>query len=114
MASKNGVQRIKLEKTCSIEGVQDLTSRIREALTKSNRIEFDLSEVAEMELPVLQVLYAAAQSAVSAGGCVDLCGTIQKSVASRLMVAGFSKAMAVDGHDLQSRLPGFAGIGASS
>ena len=107
MAFKNGFQKIKLEKTCSIDGVTDLTDRIREALAKSSSIEFDLSEVAEMELPVMQALYAAARSAASAGGCVNLAGTIQKSVASRLMVAGFTKTMAKDGKDLQAGLTGF-------
>ena len=112
MASKNSVQRIILEKTCSIDGVADLTQKIRVALSKSNAIEFDLSEVTELELPVIQVLYAAALSADSRGGSANLAGVIQESVASRLLVTGFSKAAVRDGQGLQSGLHGFSGAGA--
>lgn len=114
MASKNGIQRIALEKTSGIDGVTGLAKLVSEALSKSNRIEFDLSGVTELELPVIQVLYAAAQSAASTGGCVNLSGAIQESVAARLVIAGFLKAMVRDGQTLQSRLPGFGGIGEHS
>lgn len=112
MASENGSQRIILEKSCSIDGVTDLTKRIIEALSKSNRIEFDLSEVTELELPVIQVLYATALSAASTGGSTTLLGVVQESVASRLLAAGFSKAVVKDGQGLQHTLRGFSDVGA--
>lgn len=114
MASKNNVQRIILAKTCSIDGVADLTKQVIDALAKSNRLEFDLSGVAEMELPVIQVLYAAAQSATSSGGGAILVGPIQESVMARLVKSGFSRNLVKDGQALQSRLPGFSGIGVPS
>jgi anti-anti-sigma regulatory factor len=114
VASKNIVKRILLEKTCSIDSVTDLTNQIFEALTTSNRIEFDLSGVSELELPVIQVLYAAAQTAGSAGGSINLVGVIRESVATRLQVSGFSKTLAKDGPALQSGLRGFGGVGVST
>jgi hypothetical protein len=114
VASKNSINRIILKKTCSIDGVTDLANQISEALTTSNRIEFDVSEVGELELPVLQLLYAAAQAAVAAGGHINLAGTIQESVAARLQVSGFIKTLAKDGPALQSGLRGFGGLGVST
>ena len=114
MASKNTVQRIQLEKISGIDGVTDLARRIRDALANSNRIEFDLSAVVELELPAIQVLYAAAQSAVAAGGEASFAGPVQESVAARLLVTGFSKSLVRDGQVLQSRLPGFGAPGGRS
>jgi anti-anti-sigma regulatory factor len=105
------VQRIKLEKISGIDGVTDLARRVREALVSSNRLEFDLSGVSELELPVIQVLYAAAQSAVAAGGEAGFTGSVPESVATRLLVTGLSRSLVNDGQALQSRMPGFAAPG---
>ncbi|MFH2113018.1 MAG: STAS domain-containing protein [Spirochaetota bacterium] len=114
MVSENSVQRILLEKISGIDGVTELAKRIRDALASSNVIEFDLSEVTELELPAIQVLYAAALSAAAAGGGASLAGSIQESVAVRLLVTGFSKTIVRDGQALQSRMPGFATPGGCS
>jgi anti-anti-sigma regulatory factor len=114
VASENAIQRIKLEKISGIDGVTDLANRIREALSSSNRLEIDLSAVVELELPTIQVLYAAAQAATAAGGGANLTGSIHEAVASRLLATGFSKAIVRDGQALQSRMPGFGVPGGRS
>jgi anti-anti-sigma regulatory factor len=107
VASKNSVQRIQLDKNSGIDGVTDFARRVSEALANSNRLEFDLSEVSELELPVIQVLYAAARSAVAAGGEAGFTGPVPESVATRLLVTGLSRSLVRDGQALQSGMPGF-------
>jgi hypothetical protein len=114
VASENNVQRIQLDKISGIDGVTDLARRVREALASSNRLEFDLSAVSELELPAIQVLYAAAQSAVAAGGEAGVTGTVPESVASRLLASGLSRTLVRDGQALQSRMPGFGAPGGRS
>lgn len=114
MATRDYAHQVKLGKSCGIEGVTELTDRIKKALASSNRLEFDLSEVSDLELPVIQVLYASARSATQAGGGILLTGTLQPSVRTRLIAAGFSKTLEQSAQALQSSLPGFSSPGADA
>ena len=92
----------------------ELTKQIREALASSNKIEFDLTQVTDLELPTIQILYAASQSARLAGGEARLVGSVQDTVASRFLLTGFTKTLVKDGQTLQDRMPGFNTLGVGS
>lgn len=98
---------VALEGALTIETASGLAKRLRDALTGPGNLTLDLSAVTDLDLPALQLFYAAAKSAAKQGKRLAFSGTVQAAACKRLPVAGFLTEIPVSGEQLQKLLPDF-------
>ncbi|MBU0928803.1 MAG: STAS domain-containing protein [Spirochaetes bacterium] len=107
MGADSEIKTVSLRGAYAIDRAVDLARELGDVLAKSRIVHIDLSEVEELDLPAIQVLYAAAGSALARGGALRFVGTASAALCSRLISSGFSIAGPLSGPEFLSRLPSF-------
>jgi anti-anti-sigma regulatory factor len=74
------------------------------ALKKKKPVTISFSEVTDIDLAGIQVLFAARKYSESHGGTMKLGGTIASSVSDRFQTAGFIDHPVTTGDDLETAL----------
>lgn len=100
--------RLRPEGRLGIERASGLKTEILERLSEGAMLEFDLSSVEDIDLPCVQVLYAARREADRRNSKFTLVGTLSERVAKRLVDGGFIPAMLETGSELERALVGWA------
>ena len=90
-----------------IDRASDLARELTVALGQSPILLVDISAVEDLDLSAVQILYAAAASAVAKGGELRFVGSVSSALCSRLVAAGFSTQGPLSGDEFALRLPGF-------
>lgn len=109
MSGIPGVRTIQLSGSYAIDRASDLARQLGDELAKARDVDIDLTAVQEFDLAVLQVLYAAANSAVARGGSLRLTGIASESLCKCLVSSGFSRQGPLGGADFSLALPDFKG-----
>lgn len=109
MTAVSTTRTLQLTGSYAIDRAADMARALGDALAKARIVEVDLSEVKEFELPALQVLYAAANSAAARGGSLRLIGVASEELCARLISSGFSRIGPLGGADFSLALPDFMG-----
>lgn len=109
MSAVSGVRTIQLSGSYAIDRASDLARQLGDALAKARDVDVDLKAAKEFDLAALQVLYAAANSAVARGGSLRLTGIASESLCERLVSSGFSRPGPLGGADFSLALPDFKG-----
>lgn len=107
-AKKNAA--IKLHGSYGLERAEELSAQLKAALTPNAALEIDLSEVTELDLSAVQLVYAAKKSAKAGGGDLLLVGTLLPSLSARLRASTLISAHVADGPSLAAALPSFLAI----
>ena len=109
MTAVSGTRTLKLSGSYAIDRASDLARELGDALAKARIVEVDLSGATEIDLPALQVLYAAASSATARGGSIRLTGIASEELCGRLVSSGFSRVGPLAGEYFSMALPDFKG-----
>jgi ABC-type transporter Mla MlaB component len=98
---------IPLRGTYAIDRANELAKELGDALSQARVVVVDLSGVEEFDLPAIQILYAAAISAISRGGALRFTGTATETLCGRLVSSGLSMFGPMKGEDFMAFLPNF-------
>ncbi|MBU0935576.1 MAG: STAS domain-containing protein [Spirochaetes bacterium] len=98
----------------TIEKAADIAGQLKKALAASAQLSVDVSEVTDLDLPVLQVLYAAARSAEKLGGSLVFEGRLQDDTCRKLATSGFVREKITVADQLIKQLPDFPVSGQAS
>lgn len=104
MKKSKGQKPLAPSGSLGIEAAAPLAAELQEAFASDGFAELDLSRVEDIELPALQVLYAARRHADAAGHVFRLSGTVGEPLSLRLVHAGFIRAACATGEELESAL----------
>ncbi len=110
MATVKKTAAIKLLGSYGLERAQELAKQLKAALAPHAMLELDLSGLTELDLSAVQLLYAAKKSAKAGGGDLLLVGTINPSLAARLLSSTLISRLVSDGPSLAAALPSFLSI----
>ena len=87
-----------------IDTASDLRSTLLQAFSKKGPVVFRWDRVEDVDLPHLQLLYAARKEAARTGREFHFTGIVQDRVANRLYTAGFISVFPLSGEELESNL----------
>ncbi|PKL08798.1 MAG: hypothetical protein CVV51_07070 [Spirochaetae bacterium HGW-Spirochaetae-7] len=99
-------KRVILNGAYAIDSATDLARELSDALGKARIIELDLSGVDDLDLPALQILFAAAASAAARGGELQFVGNVSVEVCGKLVSGGFSQPGPLSAAEFAAGLPG--------
>ncbi len=99
---------LSLSGSYAIDRASDLAREMSDALGQARIVELDLTGVEDLDLPALQILYAAAASAAARGGELRLVGTASEGLCGRLVNGGFAQTGPQSAVAFAGRLPGFS------
>ena len=91
-----------------IEKASSLRTQLLEAFSGGAPVEFDFSGISDLDLPCLQVLYAARREAKTRGLSFRLAGKVSSRIANKLRVSGFVTAVPESGVELEACLLGWS------
>lgn len=98
---------INLSASLTVDKATALKDELSAALSKGENVLLNLSEVEELDLPCLQVIYAAHALAKASGCGLHFSGQAPERVVSRLAACGFLRGPTERSGDLESALVGF-------
>ena len=98
---------LSLSGTYAIDRASDLARELSDALGQAKIVELDLTGVEDLDLSALQILYAAAASAVARGGKLQLVGNASEGLCGKLVHGGFSQTGPMSAVAFAEGLPGF-------
>jgi anti-anti-sigma regulatory factor len=107
MKAGEGPTVINLNSSLTIDKAAALKDELSAALSKGENLLLNLSEVEELDLSCLQVIYAAHAQAKTSGCSLHFSGQAPESVVSRLVACGFLRGPTLLSGDLESALVGF-------
>jgi len=107
MKAGSSKKTIYLKGNYPIDRASDLARDLLATLGQSSVVEVDISEVEDLDLSAIQILYAASASASAKGGELRFVGSVSSGLCGRLMAAGFSSPGPLSGDEFALRLPGF-------
>lgn len=107
MGSGSGKKSVTLSGTYAIDRASELARELSDALGQASIVELDLTGVEDIDLPALQILYAAAASAAARGGELLLVGKASAGLCGKLVNGGFSQAGPLSALAFTAGLPGF-------
>lgn len=87
-----------------IEAAGPLKRELLAAFEEADEVLFDLSRAEDIDLAVLQVLYAARRSAERGNIRFSLMGTVADKISRRVQVAGFTRNPCRTGEELEASL----------
>jgi anti-anti-sigma regulatory factor len=87
-----------------IEAASSLKQELLEAFEGADEVLFDFSLAEDIDLAVLQVLYAARRGAERRGIRFALMGSVSEKVSRRIKVAGFTRSSCRTGEELEASL----------
>ncbi len=90
-----------------IDTASEIHSMLRKAFAGKGNILFRWDAVEDVDLPVLQLLYAARKEAARTGREFHFLGLIKDRVASRLAASGFVVGSPLSGEELEADLVDF-------
>lgn len=102
---------LQLSGALTIENAATLAADLQAAITPDADLFVDLTAVTELDLPALQILYAAAKTAQNHGRVLGLTGKLQPEAVRRLISAGFIRDLPPTAEQLMAQLPDFPGKG---
>lgn len=91
--------------------VEDQRELLRNAIDAQPRVLASLTQVTDVDLYGVQLLYAARSYAERNGRDFSLTGDVSETVAVRLYEAGFVSSILRDGPSLDQALHGFGDVG---
>ena len=91
----------------NVDRAAALQAEFSSALGEAAHVLVDFSEVEEIDLSVLQILYAARRSAAAAGKEFHLIGSIPSKVVKRLVACGFLHGSPVRAEEVETGLADF-------
>jgi anti-anti-sigma regulatory factor len=107
MEAGSGPTVINLGASLTVDKAAALKNELSAALLKGGNVLLNLSEVGELDLSCLQVMYAARAQAKASGQSLHLSGQASKGVVSRLVACGFLRGPTERSGDLESALVDF-------
>jgi anti-anti-sigma regulatory factor len=90
-----------------IDTAAELRSALTKALSKKGSVLFRWDGVEDLDVPAVQLLYAARAEASRTGKEFHFTGIVKDRVANRLFTAGFVSVLPLSGEELESNLVGF-------
>lgn len=90
-----------------VDRAASLKEEISEALEGSDNVLLGVSQVEDLDLACLQVLYAAKKSAASAGKELHFLGSVPSRLSKRLVACGFLHGVSGNAEEFESALVGF-------
>lgn len=115
MANTGEALRIKLSGAYGIDRAAELASALRAGLQDAKGrpgLLIVLDEVEELDLPAVQILYAARRSCLRRGLELRFSGALDPEVSRRLLAGGLVGRRVADGEALAEAFIGFSAIGA--
>lgn len=115
MAKTGEALRIKLSGAYGIERAAELARELLSALDEAKgrpAVVVQLDELAELDLPAVQILYAARRSCLRRGLDFRFSGALDPEVSRRLLAGGLIGRRVADGEALAEAFIGFSAIGA--
>jgi len=91
----------------NIENSAKIAVLLSDAINKYENLAIDLSGVKELDLPGIQLLYAACHTASDKGKTFTLTGSIAPEAVRKLLYAGFIQNSCSSGEALMAMLPDF-------
>ena len=107
--SKGSATRLSPQGNLGIERATSLRAEILECFSGGGPVEFDFTAVGDLDLPCLQVLYAARREALERGLSFRLSGKVASRIVKRLRASGFVTSMPESGAELEASLLGWMG-----
>ncbi|HUX40994.1 MAG TPA: STAS domain-containing protein [Rectinemataceae bacterium] len=102
------VTRLSPQGNLGIEKASSLRAEILDGFSGGAPVEFDFSGIGDLDLPCLQVLYAARREAIERDLHFRLSGSVSPRIARRLKASGFVNALPESGAELEGCLLGWA------
>ena len=106
---KGSVTRLSPQGNLGIERATSLRAEILDSFSGGGPVEFDFTSIADLDLPCLQILYAARREALARGLSFRLSGKVSSRIGRRLRSSGFVNALPETGADLEGCLLGWTG-----
>lgn len=107
MAKAPAIHEIAPSGKLFIDTASEIHAMLRKAFAGKGDILFRWDAVEDVDLPVLQLLYAARKEAAQTGREFHFRGLIKDRVASRLAVSGFVAGLPLSGEELEADLVDF-------
>jgi anti-anti-sigma regulatory factor len=107
MEAGQGPTVINLDASLTVDKASSLKEELSAALSGAGNILLNLSEVEELDLSCLQVIYAARTQAKASGKTLHLSSPAREHVVARLAACGFLRGPSERSGDLESALVGF-------
>ncbi len=101
------VTRLGPQGNLGIEKASALRGEIIDAFSRGGLIEFDFAGIVDLDLPCLQVIYAAHREARARDVRFRLVGRVNPRIAGRLKASGFVTAIPETGAELEGCLLGW-------
>lgn len=105
--SDSSVARLTLKGSYQVDRAASLKTELEAALAASSYVLLDLSQVEDIGLASLQLIYAARRSALAEGKNLHLMGSLNPRIVSRLGTAGFIKGEPDRAEELEAALIDF-------
>ncbi len=104
MASDNKIKVVSASKRCSAESAATLKRELLQALESADIVSLSLTEVEEVEICFVQILYGAANYARARGKVFNITGRVAPAVSDSFRRAGFIDRDVRDGRELGEAL----------
>jgi anti-anti-sigma regulatory factor len=98
---------VNLQGSLLVDRAAALKDELVEALEGSDNVLLGISQVEDLDLACLQVLYAAKKSATSAGKELHFLGSVPSRLSKRLAACGFLGGASGNAEEFESALLGF-------
>jgi hypothetical protein len=107
MTKDSSPHEIALEGKLYIDKATETYKRLKEAFEKYSDVTINWDKAEDIDLPVLQLLYAVKREVSGKGKGIHFSGNVQDRVSSRLYTCGFMKGLPVSGEELEAGLADF-------
>lgn len=108
MVKKKPTQRLVAPAgSLGIEAASPLKQELLAAFAEAEEVIFDFSRAEDLDLAVLQVLYAARRTAERGKVRFSLMGSVSEKISARLRIAGFTRVPCRTGEELEASLVDF-------
>jgi anti-anti-sigma regulatory factor len=107
MYAQSSPEAVKLHGALTVEHAARLKSEIAEALAGRENVLLNFSQVEDLDLACLQVLYSAKASAAAAGKELHFLGSIPPRVSERLVSCGILRSASEHAEDFELALATF-------
>jgi len=112
MQGSSASETVKLQGPLTVDRAASIKAELSKALAGADRVMVDLSSAEDIDLAILQAVYAARAEAEATGRELHFEGTIPLRVAKRLSACGFLRGAPERAEDFEAALVGFRGRGA--
>jgi len=107
MAKNSAATTIAPEGRLFIDSAAELYSSLKNAVAKYTVVTISWDAIEDIDMPALQLFYAARREAASKGRELHFTGIIKDRALSRLSIGGFVKTLPISGEELEACLVDF-------